>query len=112
MLLPKPRPRHLVKKDQKAHRKAVIRAVRDVVRQRDLTCRVCGNVPAQGRLEMHEIRSRAQLRGKAPEIIFSTTNCLMLCSAHHRDVTERRLWLRPATDAGADGVIQVEARED
>jgi hypothetical protein len=69
-------------------------------------------VPTEGRLEMHEIRSRAQLRGKAPEIIFSTTNCLMLCSAHHRDVTERRLWLRPATDAGADGVIQVEARED
>ncbi|GEM_PF-3044106 len=111
MLYPKPRPRHLVKKDQKAHRKAVIRAVRDVVRQRDPVCRVCGTVPTQGRLEMHEIRSRAQLRGKAPEAIFSTANCLMLCSAHHRDVTERRLWLRPATDAGADGLVRVQASD-
>ena len=112
MLFPKPRPRRLVKKDQKAHRKAVIRAVRDVVRHRDPTCRVCGTVPTAGRLEMHEIRSRAQLRGKAPEEIFSTTNCLMLCSTHHREVTERRLFLIPATEAGADGPVRVKSREE
>jgi 5-methylcytosine-specific restriction endonuclease McrA len=109
---PKPRPQRLVRKDRKAHRKAVIRSVRDTVRQRDPRCRVCDQMPVTGRLEMHEIKSRAQMRGKSPEDTFNTQNCLMCCTACHREVTEHRLYLIPTTPYGADGDILVRPRED
>ena len=66
-MFPKPRPQRLVRKDKKARRTAVIGAVRDVVCRRDPRCRVCDQMPVTGRLEMHEIKSRAQMRGKSPE---------------------------------------------
>ena len=111
-MLPKPRPQRLVRQDKKAHRKTVIRAVRDTVRRRDPRCRVCDQMPVTGRLEMHEITSRAQLRGKAPEDIFSTSNCVMLCSTCHREVTAHQIVLIPTTPYGADGDVQVRTREE
>ena len=111
-MFPKPRPQRLVRKDKKAHRKAVIGAVRDTVRQRDPRCRVCDQMPVTGRLEMHEIKSRARLRGHDPEEIFCTENCLMLCSTCHREVTAHRIVLIPTTPYGADGDILVRPRED
>ena len=110
--VPKPRPQRLVRKDKKAHRTAVIGAVRDVVCRRDPRCRVCDQLPGAVRLEMHEITSRAQLRGKAPEDIFSTSNCVMLCSTCHREVTAHRIVLIPTTPYGADGDVQVRTREE
>jgi 5-methylcytosine-specific restriction endonuclease McrA len=114
LLFPKPRPHHLVRKDRKAERKRVIRAVREVVRRRDVRCRSCQGIPhpGAGRLEMHEIKSRAHLRGNAPEVIFNTGNCLMLCTACHREVTEHRLFLVPTSDDGADGEVLIKQRKE
>jgi 5-methylcytosine-specific restriction endonuclease McrA len=103
MLLPKPRSLRLERAAKKTHRKNVIRRVREYVLQRDLRCRHCGGT--EGRLEMHELRSRARLRGKPPEAIFTSANCVMLCTECHRAVTEHRLVASPATAAGADGDI-------
>lgn len=55
---------------------------------------------------MHEIRSRAQLRGKPPEEIFSTENCLMLCFECHHLVTARRILIETTTDRGADDKVK------
>ena len=115
LLFPKPRPHHLVRKDRKAERKRVIRAVREVVRRRDVRCRICGKVPTQGRLEMHEIKPRSALNGSKvpPEAIFNTANCIMLCSYPcHRDVTEHRLFLVPTLDDGADGEVLIKQRKE
>lgn len=108
MLLPKPRSHRLERAAKKAHRKRVIRQIREEVRQRDLRCRHCGGT--EGRLEMHELRSRARLRGKPPEEIFNRRNCLMLCSACHRAVTEHRLIASPTGGAGADGDVDFKER--
>lgn len=56
---------------------------------------------------MHEMASRAQLRGKPPEEVFTTRNCLRLCRDCHHDVTQHRKTLIPRTEAGADGVVDV-----
>ena len=64
------------------------------------------------RLEMHEMRSRAQLRGRPPEDIFNTANALALCSECHRRVTERKIELVAGAD-GADGkIVVIERRPD
>jgi hypothetical protein len=58
---------------------------------------------------MHEIRSRAQLRGKAPEEIFNTHNCAMLCHRCHVEVTAHRIDLVAVDqDAGANGKLDVQ----
>jgi hypothetical protein len=58
---------------------------------------------------MHELRSRAQLRGKLPEEIFNTANCVMLCHACHVEVTDHRIDLVPVDqDAGANGKLDVQ----
>jgi 5-methylcytosine-specific restriction endonuclease McrA len=114
MLLPKPRSQRLERAAKKAHKKRIIRQVREVVRQRDPRCRHCRALPRvggiEGRLEMHELKSRARLRGKPPEEIFNRRNCLMLCSACHRAVTEHRLIASPMGEAGADGDVDFKER--
>ena len=107
MLLPKPKSQRLERAAKKAHRKRVIRRIREEVRQRDLRCRRCSGT--EGRLEMHELQSRARLRGKPPEEIFNRRNCLMLCSACHRAVTEHRL-IATMGEAGADGDVDFKER--
>ena len=58
---------------------------------------------------MHELRSRAQLRGKPPEEIFNTANCVMLCHDCHVEVTDHRIDLVPVDqDAGANGKLDVQ----
>ena len=64
------------------------------------------------RLEMHELKSRAQLRGRPPEEIFNTANAVALCSECHRRVTERKIELVAGAD-GADGkIVVIERRPD
>ena len=110
MRFPKPRPQRLVRQDKRKHRRDVIRGARAQVMQRDRRCRVCGE--AAVRLEMHELKSRAQLRGRPPEEIFNTANALALCSECHRRVTERKIELVAGAD-GADGkIVVIERRPD
>lgn len=104
-LLPKPETRRTEKRRQRRHRHEVVRTVRAVVLARDQRCRSCGVRHAT--LEMHELRSRAQLRGRSPEDIFNTENCLMLCRQCHQRVTERRITIEPCTDRGADGQVTI-----
>ena len=40
--------------------------------------------------EMHEIQSRAALRGRPVEDIFNLDNCVMLHRKCHRDITEHK----------------------
>jgi 5-methylcytosine-specific restriction endonuclease McrA len=105
---PKPKPRKSEKRREKAHRNAVIAAVRADVVRRDPLCRGCGDILLKSG-EMHELRSRAQLRGKLPEEIFNTANCVMLCHACHVEVTDHRIDLVPVDqDAGANGKLDVQ----
>jgi 5-methylcytosine-specific restriction endonuclease McrA len=105
---PKPKSRKSEKRREKAHRNAVIAAVRSDVVRRDPRCRCCGDF-LFNHGEMHELRSRAQLRGKLPEEIFNTANCVMLCHACHVEVTDHRIDLVPVDqDAGANGKLDVQ----
>ena len=60
---------------------------------------------------MHEIQSRAALRGKPPHEIFTTTNCILLCHKDHRRVTARHIDIVCVNESrGADGPIDVQHR--
>ncbi len=106
MEFPKPPSRKSEKRAQKAHRASVIASVRREVMRRDrYQCRCCAKCFTT--LEMHEIVSRAQLRGKEPEEIFNTANCIALCRACHRAITERRTQVTVINDTeGANGRVQ------
>jgi 5-methylcytosine-specific restriction endonuclease McrA len=86
------------------HRVAVIGATRATVFSRDRACRACGQ---KGRLtdEMHEVKSRALLRGKPPEEIFNTANCVRVCKACHSKLTKHELWAIEGP-LGCDGTVE------
>ena len=99
------------KADERDCRNEVIGAVREQVFRRDTHCRVCGK-PGSRFDEMHEIRSRAQLRGRPIEEIFCTANCVRVCARPcHAKLTGTlgggRLWLKPLTRDGANGAVVV-----
>jgi 5-methylcytosine-specific restriction endonuclease McrA len=107
----KPEPRKAQKEREKADRNAHIASVRRDVMQRDTRCRVCMKSSLTGPLEMHEIVPRSRLGGKKPHEIFNTQNCIALCSYCHRDVTENRIDLVPASESlGANGPVEVQPR--
>jgi 5-methylcytosine-specific restriction endonuclease McrA len=95
MQFPKPVSRKEEKAAQKTRRKAHITKTRLMVSMRDRRCRVCGEIFGTGEQtpEMHELKSRAQLRGRPIEELFSLENCVMLHRKCHRDVTENRISL-------------------
>jgi 5-methylcytosine-specific restriction endonuclease McrA len=97
MQFPKPTSRKREKAAKKARRKAHIAKIRRQVSMRDRRCRICGELFGVGELtpEMHELQSRAQLRGRPIEEIFSLENCVMLHRKCHRHVTEKRISLNP-----------------
>lgn len=89
----------------------VIRHVRALVMQRDhCRCRVCAAVLDP---EMHEIEPRSKLRGRSPEAIFNTRNCLILCRRCHSLVTRHDINI-VAQDAehGADGIVYAQKTLD
>jgi hypothetical protein len=99
-------------------RAALIREVRAVVFELDKHCRVCfgsrvregirrGTYYGPADDQMHEIESRSALRGRPPEDIFNTVNCIRLCPICHEDVTRNRLTLIPLTAGGARGIVRV-----
>lgn len=79
------------KKKKRSHRSQVIQDTHDKVWKRDVVSRCCGLAGVLD--EMHEIDSRAKLRGCAPERIFNTRNCIRLCSEQHRYLTEHKAGL-------------------
>ena len=107
---PKPERRKTQKAREKRDRNAHIASVRRDVMQRDTRCRVCRQKPVTG-LEMHEIVPRSRLGGKQPHEIFNTVNCIALCRDCHREVTENRIDLVPASESlGANGPVEVQPR--
>jgi len=94
---------------KRKHRADIIRAVRVAVMARDTACRVCGSTRDA---EMHEIVPRSILRGLAPELVFTTANCLRLCGGIkggcHGKVTRHEIELVATNSSlGADGTIRV-----
>ena len=92
---------------KRQHKADIIRAVRVEVMQRDAGCRVCGSTRDA---EMHEIVPRSILRGRAPEAIYTTHNCLRLCGGPkgcHAKVTAHEIRIL-ITDPlrGADGPLR------
>ena len=107
---PKPERRKTQKAREKRDRNAHIASVRRDVMQRDTRCRVCLKSGLTG-LEMHEIVPRSRLGGMKPDKIFNTVNCIALCRHCHRDVTENRIDLVPASESlGANGPVEVQSR--
>lgn len=94
---PKPRSRKAEQRRQKAHRRTVIAAVRNELVHRDTRCRVCGDAFSEGlgAAQMHEVKSRARLRGRPPEDIFNTDNCILVCNECHTDIHAHRIELTP-----------------
>ena len=106
----KPEPRKAQKAREKRDRNAHIASVRRDVMLRDTQCRVCRQKPVTW-LEMHEIVPRSRLGGKQPHEIFNTVNCIALCRDCHREVTENRIDLVPASESlGANGPVEVQPR--
>jgi 5-methylcytosine-specific restriction endonuclease McrA len=91
-------------------RAAVITANRVVIFDRDACCRRCG---AAGRDDdhCHEVKSRADLRGRPPEDIFNRQNCLRLCERCHLFVVhgwggDREDIVYDDAERGCDGPVR------
>ena len=103
---PKGPTRDETKATARRHRADIVRDVRLRVMQRDSSCRVCGRTDSA---EMHELTPRSLLRGLPPEQVFTTQNCLRLCTRCHARVTRHELTLLPADiTRGADGRVEVQ----
>ena len=77
--------------DEHAHRVKVITENRVAVFLRDWRgCRCCNARPLVSD-HCHEHESRAMLRGRQPEEIFNLWNCIRLCAACHRRITEHEI---------------------
>lgn len=78
--------RKKAKKAKKAVQSDVVMSVHDEVWALDPAC-ICGSCKPAATDEMHELNSRAKTRGMAPEIRFSTKNCVRLSRKCHAMVT-------------------------
>ena len=97
---------HARKRSERAHRADIIAENRARVFERDGWCRRCFR-PGQPDDHCHEVASRAKLRGKRPEEIFTTQNCCRLCEVCHlRVVHENKEEIVYKDEArGCDGDI-------
>jgi hypothetical protein len=98
-----------------AHKVEVIATARAAVwvRSRDY-CEVCSDTEAETARkwhkavhEMHEVKSRAQMRGRPVEEIFCLENCIRVCGFCHDLLTRNVLELRPHSAAGVNGDFDV-----
>jgi hypothetical protein len=78
-----------LRREKRATRAAVIKHTRILVWMRDAACRHTHVASPDD--EMHEVISRAKLRGRPPMEIFNTWNCLRVSHETHRQLTEHTL---------------------
>lgn len=91
---------------RRRHRADIIREVRAQVMARDSACRVCGRTNGA---EMHELVPRSLLRGRPPEEVYTTVNCLRLCARCHGAVTRHEVTLLPVSlELGANGRVEAQ----
>ena len=108
--IPKPRPRKVERRRQRAAEAAWVKIVRSDVVARDRGCRACrglGRKPSRVfPLQMHELVYRSQTRGLPIEERVNTQNCVLLCERCHRDLHAKRLAVHITHDhKGADGQL-------
>lgn len=92
------------------HRVDVIGENRKAVFDRDRVCRRCLR-PGRKNDHCHEVISRAMLRGRPPEEIFTLVNCLRMCAACHEIVTRHRediVYVDP--ELGCKGTVEFQPR--
>ncbi len=94
----------------KRHENAVKAETRRKVWLRSNVCEACGDSELQtagkhwkAEHECHEVVSRAQTRGQAPEIRFSTENSARTCCECHRLLHRKRLRFDFHSDLRMDG---------
>jgi hypothetical protein len=104
------RSRDAIRRDKRAHRAEVIGRNREAVFHRDRVCRRC-SAPGKDSDHCHEVVSRARLRGKPPEEIFTLTNCCRLCPTCHEIVTRNREFIVFTTFHGCEDQIHFVTRE-
>lgn|SRR5678810_523747 len=78
--------RAVEKEERKKTRAQVVTETRARVFALDKAC-ICGSCKPDATDEMHEVQSRAKLRGRPPEEIFNVENCVRLSRRCHRLVT-------------------------
>jgi 5-methylcytosine-specific restriction endonuclease McrA len=104
-MLPKPRPRALVRKDRKRNELQHYKEQRALAMTRDAKhCRICGGMYA---LETHHVEPRSQSGPKRKVEAHDKSNLLTVCRDCHRMVTEKLLKVIPTTDQGADGPVRI-----
>ena len=108
LMFPKGPTRRAEQTAKRQHRADIIRAVREQVMERDKACRICGSTACP---TMHEIISRARLRGRIAENMFNTYNCLRLCGGPtggcHEKVTRHKVKIVVTWPSGANGPIEI-----
>ncbi len=105
------------KADAKRHENEVRAETRRKVWLRSAVCECCGDTEQQtagkwhkATHEAHEVISRAQTRGMAPEYRFSTENTARLCCECHRLFTRNRRAFQFQSDLRMDGPFSVVIR--
>lgn len=89
LALPKGRTARALRADKRVAANVWKAWVRRLVFATHRGCQLCHR--GDGVHEMHEVVSRARLRGRALAAIFNLWNCSRLCRECHREVTERRI---------------------
>ena len=105
--------RRAAKIQKRADRIAHIARIRERVFDRDKhRCRCCHKGYSEvWSLEMNEICSRAQMRGRPHTEVFTLENCLVLCgpptdtTTCHGKVTAHRVKILTASSRGANGNV-------
>lgn len=99
--------RETIRREERARRGIVISENRQKVFARDWRgCRCCGR-GAQMRDHCHEVVSRAMLRGRPPEDIFTLPNCVRLCPQCHEKITSHEIdVVCENPDEGCNGSMQ------
>jgi hypothetical protein len=102
-------------RDARARQKRVLRADviarnREAVFHRDTGCRRCGLGGQDD--HCHEVVSRAKLRNRPPDEIFTLINCCRLCATCHEIVTRNREFIVFKNFHGCDDDIYFVTREE
>lgn len=106
----KPPSRAGARAEKRREHNAVVSETRALVFELDRVCAVCGGWPRASD-EMHEVISRSQTRGMAPEDRFNRRICVRLHRECHHAVTEHRVELAFVDwDLGVDGGLIGQAR--